>query len=396
VLNVDCDPLDTSARYYDSYTLNNPSGSQVCVTVQVQAPTCYGFYAIQSAAYLGSYNPNAVCANFLGDIGQTPYEFAKSYSFNVPAGATFVVVVNTIEEGFVCRGYTVRVIGLPLPGCATPVPTATSTALPTNTPRPATGTPPATATSVPATALPTQTVPVPSATLPLPTVTLPAPTVPLPTATETPVAGECSIAFSDVPEGSAFHMYVQCLVCREIVSGYPDGTFRPGVAMTRGQLAKIVSNAAGFSQVPWAQSFEDVPPSHTFYLYIERMVANDVLFGYACGGVGEPCGHVPRPYFRPDAYATRGQVSKIVANAAQIIGEAPATQMFEDVPEGSTFYMYIQALASRSVMGGYACGGSGEPCGSTNMPYFRPGNIVTRGQMSKIVTNTFFPGCRMP
>jgi len=46
------------------------------------------------------------------------------------------------------------------------------------------------------------------------------------------------------------------------------------------------------------------------------------------------------------------------------------------------------------VMGGYACGGEGEPCGPGNLPYFRPNANATRGQVAKINSNTFFPGCQ--
>ncbi len=98
-----------------------------------------------------------------------------------------------------------------------------------------------------------------------------------------------------------------------------------------------------------------------------------------------------RPYFRSAANATRGQTSKIVSNTA-VYTEIPTDQTFEDVPTTHTFYMEIQRLASRSIMGGYVCGGPGEPCLS-GKPYFRPGNNVTRGQSSKIVANTFFPAC---
>lgn len=45
-------------------------------------------------------------------------------------------------------------------------------------------------------------------------------------------------------------------------------------------------------------------------------------------------------------------------------------------------------------MGGYPCGSPGEPCGPTNMPYFRWANNATRGQVSKMVANTFFPACQ--
>jgi hypothetical protein len=156
----------------------------------------------------------------------------------------------------------------------------------------------------------------------------------------------------------------------------------------------MVSNAAGFSEPVSGQTFQDVPPSQTFYEFIERLTTRGYMTGYNCGGVGEPC--LGRPYFRPFANATRGQTSKIVANAAMYT-EPPVGQTFEDVPPTHTFYAEIQRLATRNVMGGYVCGGSFEPCvGPENKPYFRPGNDVTRGQSSKIVANTFFPGCVTP
>ncbi len=114
------------------------------------------------------------------------------------------------------------------------------------------------------------------------------------------------------------------------------------------------------------------------------------MTGYLCGSPGEPC-VTGKPYFRPFANATRGQTSKIVANAAGFT-EPPSGQTFEDVPSTHTFYEFIQRLASRNVMSGYTCGGVAEPC-VAGKPYFRAGNDVTRGQSSKIVANTFFPGC---
>jgi hypothetical protein len=56
---------------------------------------------------------------------------------------------------------------------------------------------------------------------------------------------------------------------------------------------------------------------------------------------------------------------------------------FADVPPSSTFYSYIRCLACRGVVSGYPCGGPGEPCPVT---YYRPNNLVTRGQVSKIVS----------
>jgi hypothetical protein len=163
----------------------------------------------------------------------------------------------------------------------------------------------------------------------------------------------------------------------------------------RGQLSKIISNAAGFSDDQTTQMFQDVPTGSTFFQFIGRLASRGNIGGYVCGGTGEPC--VPPndlPYFRPNNNATRGQISKIDANAAGYSDE-PSGRQFEDVPVGSAFYTYTYRLVSRGVMGGYPCGGLGEPCiPPSNLPYFRPNNNATRGQTSKIVANTFFPNCQ--
>jgi len=207
----------------------------------------------------------------------------------------------------------------------------------------------------------------------------------------------CAIQFSDVPQGSTFYSFVHCLACLGIINGYPDGTFKPNNNVTRGQLSKIVSNAAGFSDNQTTQMFQDVLVGSTFFQYIGRLASRGFISGYPCGGLREAC--VPPanlPYFRPNNNSTIGQISKIVSNAAGF-SDTPTGQQFEDVPAGSTYYTYTYRLVTRSVMSGYACGGVGEPCiPPANLPYFRPNNNATRGQVSKIVANTFFPGCNTP
>jgi len=81
-----------------------------------------------------------------------------------------------------------------------------------------------------------------------------------------------------------------------------------------------------------------------------------------------------------------------VSNAAGF--REPVTgQTFQDVAPGSPFYTYIERLASRPIMSGYACG-SPEPCVPPgNLPYFRPGNRVTRGQTTEVVANALTPDC---
>jgi hypothetical protein len=228
------------------------------------------------------------------------------------------------------------------------------------------------------------------------------------TSTVTATPTSCPVQFVDVPSGNTFYTYVRCLACRGIVGGYPCGGpgepcpgnyYRPNNNVTRGQVSKIVSESAGFSEVIPSnqQTFEDVPPGSTFALWIERLAGRGIIGGYPCGGPFESCvAPNNRPYFRPGNNVTRGQLSKITSGAAGW-SETPTSQTFQDVAPGSTFYLYIERMASRGIIAGYPCGGPFEPCVSPgNKPYFRPNNNATRGQMAKIAAAAFFPNCSTP
>jgi hypothetical protein len=138
-----------------------------------------------------------------------------------------------------------------------------------------------------------------------------------------------------------------------------------------------------------AIGFEDVPPDNTFYPFVRCLACRGIVAGYVCGGAGEPCGPTNSPYFRPNTAVTRGQLGKIVSEAAGFVEEIPPSQYtLTDVPYGSTFWVWVERLASRTVMDGYPCGlDPNEPCDGGNRPYFRPGNGATRGQLTKIVSN---------
>jgi hypothetical protein len=130
-------------------------------------------------------------------------------------------------------------------------------------------------------------------------------------------------------------------------------------------------------------TFNDVPGSNPFYTYITWMACRGYVSGYSCGAPNEPC---PGAYFRPTAAVTRGQLLKMVVNAAGWSVAAPATPTFEDVPRSDPFYQYIETGARHGLISGYTCGGPGEPCmPPLNRPYFRPAGNITRGQLSKVL-----------
>jgi hypothetical protein len=191
---------------------------------------------------------------------------------------------------------------------------------------------------------------------------------PTPPVTATPTS--CPMSFTDVSQSDYFYQPVLYLYCRGVISGYSDNTFRPYNNTTRGQLAKIVVLARGWTiYTPASPTFRDVPTTDPFYQYIETAYSHNIISGYACGsGCLE---------FRPGNNVTRGQLSKIVVLAEGWPVYTPATPTFSDVGADNAFYGHIETAYHHNIISGYSCG--------MGCLEFRPGNNATRGQIAKIV-----------
>jgi hypothetical protein len=148
---------DGQLHHYDAYTFTNTTGGTQCVTVDIDTD-CQGNNFIFAAAYLGTFDPNNTCANWIADEGQSPIPGNPTpFSFNIEDGQTFVLVVSEVTANAGCPSYTMTLSGVCGGVTPTPTPSATPTATATQTP-----TPSATATQTP-TPTPTATVrPIPT------------------------------------------------------------------------------------------------------------------------------------------------------------------------------------------------------------------------------------------
>lgn len=171
--------------------------------------------------------------------------------------------------------------------------------------------------------------------------------------------------FTDVPPTHTFYEHITFIAGEGFVQGYPDGTFRPNTALTRGQFAVIVYNSSYTDDYtpPKRSPFKDVPTSHSFYKHIAYLNDAGVIDGFSDGT------------FRPNAPLTRGQLAVILYNPNG--GPAPSRPTFSDVPRSHTFYRHVEQLVDRGVVNGY-------PDGT-----FRPNTALTRGQLAVIVFNSF-------
>ncbi|WP_311561530.1 S-layer homology domain-containing protein, partial [Peptoniphilus duerdenii] len=105
--------------------------------------------------------------------------------------------------------------------------------------------------------------------------------------------------FSDVKAFDWFSDSIMKLSAKDIITGYPDGTFKPNKSITRAEFAAIVSK---YIKNPKAadEVFADVPMNHWAKDAIAKVKAEGWISGYNDGT------------FRPDAPITRAEAVSIV------------------------------------------------------------------------------------
>lgn len=105
-------PATTSAVSVnaDQYSFTNATGTAQCVYIDLDATGCgVATNQISLAVYSPTYTPATPAVNVIGDPGlSTGQNFATSVTFPVPAGATYIVVVHTINNATTCASYTFR------------------------------------------------------------------------------------------------------------------------------------------------------------------------------------------------------------------------------------------------------------------------------------------------
>jgi hypothetical protein len=105
----------TGARRFDAYTFATcPGSAPACITVTLTNACTAGVAQVFPMVYLGSFDPNNVAVNYLADMGFSPTGGQPgSFSFLVPGGSSFVVVVHEVNPGAaVGCNYTLTVSGL--------------------------------------------------------------------------------------------------------------------------------------------------------------------------------------------------------------------------------------------------------------------------------------------
>ncbi|UIE37741.1 S-layer homology domain-containing protein [Leptodesmis sichuanensis] len=212
-------------------------------------------------------------------------------------------------------------------------------------------------------------------------------------------------SFSDV-QGSWAQPCISELSQRGIISGYPDGTFRPNNPVTRAEYAAMVGKAfPNAARVRAAARFVDVPSTFWAYSAISFASQTGFLSGYP-GGVFNPSQNIPRAqvlvsltsglnYTPTQPVAT---VLGIYADASAIpgyaqTGIAAATERRMVVNYPDVRYLNPNQLASRADVSAFLCqalASTGQVASVIPAQYIAGGGAVAE-QKAQIVAGTSIP-----
>jgi hypothetical protein len=168
------------------------------------------------------------------------------------------------------------------------------------------------------------------------------------------------IRFPDVPATSVHADNIARLVAEDITQGFPDGTFRPALAVNRQQMASFLTRALDLPVPARPIAFTDVSPSNVHYDNIQALAAAEITLG--CGG-GRFC---------PNDPVSREQMASFLSRGLDL--PAPATPIvFRDVAPSNVHRANIQALAGAEITLG---------CGADR---FCPTDPVRRDQMASFL-----------
>lgn len=182
-------------------------------------------------------------------------------------------------------------------------------------------------------------------------------------------AAGCGTRFPDVAAGHPACDAVEQLTARQVVGGYPDGTFRPNAALTRAEVAKLLTLTLGLKpdpqgRLPFSDSARHWAANGGF---LQAAVSAGIINGF------------PNGSFKPDAPVTRGELTKMVAAAA---GLKPASATaYSDIRTSDWFVGWVGAAQQADLIG---TGGYHALWGGSE---FRGGAPASRGDAAILLDN---------
>ncbi len=174
--------------------------------------------------------------------------------------------------------------------------------------------------------------------------------------------------FSDLSQASWAKATIEEWTQKGLVSGYPDGTFRPSNHITRAEFATLVQKAFDLKSEAKSE-FSDVKSSDWYYDAVATLASLGVVGGYEDGT------------FRPAGHITRAEAAAIMTNLKKLNPNASAAEKFADYASMADWAKgHVGAVVEAKFMSGY-------PDGT-----FKASNTITRAESVATLNNVINPG----
>lgn len=110
--------------------------------------------------------------------------------------------------------------------------------------------------------------------------------------------------FTDVAVSNPSNAFIVEAFEKGIVSGYQDGTFRPGEILSRAQMSAFLNRAFDY-KIHFTSSFKDVSANHWARNDIQAVASNGIVLGYG------------NEVFQPDTFTSRKHFSMMLSRAIE-------------------------------------------------------------------------------
>ncbi|MBP2112200.1 S-layer homology domain-containing protein [Paenibacillus silagei] len=165
------------------------------------------------------------------------------------------------------------------------------------------------------------------------------------------VAGALAICLAILPAGAAFagnapdlagnwaKNQISKWMDQGLISGYPDGEFKPDNPVTRAELTVLINRAFGFTETKKA-NFNDISSSKWYYSSILQANAAGYIQGYEDGA------------FKPDQKINRQELAVIISKLLKLTAPAAAPE-FKDITKSAAWSKgAIGAVSEQGIMKG--------------------------------------------
>lgn len=165
---------------------------------------------------------------------------------------------------------------------------------------------------------------------------------------------------------------IQTLSDQGIITGYPDGTFRPEGLITRAEFSAIMVKALGLSPTSTGtQTFRDVPSTYWAYPSIETVRSAGLVSGY------------PGGLFLPTRSISRAEALAILANAARIpmANDATTNQILANYRDSASIPAWARPGVAATIQSGIY---TNDPAAGNAISPLQP---ATRAEVAASVQN---------